>query len=692
MAIIGKIRERSTLVLIIIGLAIVAFVLTDLFSASASGQQGPANLAEIDGKIISAQDFDYRVQRAYENYELNSQSNQPLDERTKSSIREQVWNEVVSDELVGKEMKKLGITVSTKELFDMVQGKNPHPQVMQAFSNPETGEFNSGAVVQFIQNLDNDPKAKEQWIAFERALKRNKHMDKYNTLIKEGMYMPTELAKMQAKEVDTKITFDYILKPYNSLADSLVQVTEDDIKSYYKNHLSNFEQKANRKAFYAYFPVRPSQLDIDMTQRWAKETYEKFIKIEKDSVFVNAHSDKPFDPTFYSVANVPMGADTGLWNKEVGYIKEPYMVEKTFFIQKVRAIKMAPDSVKASHILINTQDRTPARAEVIADSLLALLKSGSKMADLAIENSDDVGSGQKGGDLGWFTEGMMVKPFNDAAFSANVGEFKKVKSQFGIHIIEVTERTELKKKIQIATIQRSAEASKDTYEEVFNKANSFSINANDLESFNKLVNELNIQRRVAVLSENDNLIQGEAASRDIVRWIKDAEVGDISEAEDLGNAFIVAIVDEINEDGPAPLEKVKATVEFEAKKEAKAKMFIEELSGTSDLNALASKTNLPIKTASNISFSSSSIPNVGIEPEIVGKAYGLQKGQMSIPIQGNSGVFVIAIKDRIETTNPDFNTIKNNNKRNSQAMVDNGLVFNALKDKADIKDNRSKFY
>lgn len=692
MAIIGKIRERSTLVLVIIGLAIVAFVLTDLFSAKAGGQQGPINLAEINGKVISAQDFDIRVQQGYENYMSNSQTNEPLDERTKSNVREQIWNEVVSDELLGSAMDKLGVKVTPSELFDMVQGRDPNPQVRQAFTNRETGVFDPNAVIQFIQNLDNNPEAKKQWVAFEKAIKRNQRIEKYNNLIKKGMYLPSPLATMIAKEGETKFTFSYVMKPYTATPDSLVEVSESEIKDYYNENKKDFEQKANRKAFYAYFPVRPSAIDVEQTRQWAFETYEKFKNAENDSTFVNANSDQAFDPNFYSVENIPMGADSTLWNEEIGFIKAPYPIEMTFYIHKVRASKMAPDSVKARHILINTADRTPEEAEALADSIKSAIEGGSDFAELAKELSDDVGSGQNGGDLNWFTEGMMVKPFNDAAFSAEIGKLQKVKSQFGYHIIEVTEQTAMKKKIQIATIMRTTEPSQTTYEEVFNNANSFSINATDLESFNKLVNEQNIQRRVAVIGENDNLIQGEPESRDLVRWIKAANENEVSDAEDFGDAFAVAVVEEINEDGPAPLEKVRNTVEYLAKQKKKGELFSEEMKSYTDLESLASGLGLQVQNATNLSFTSPSIPNMGSEPAVLGKLYTLQKGALSVPIAGNIGVFVLKVDDRVEVANPDLFQVRSSYARSSQSQVDNGLVFTALKKQADIEDNRSKFY
>lgn len=693
MAIIGKIRQQSTLVLIIIGGAIMAFVLTDLFSAGATGgQQGPINLAEVNGTNISPTEFDMRLQQAYENYQLNTQSEEPLDEQTKNQIREQVWNDMLSELILGEQMEQLGVTVTAKELFDMVQGNDPHPQVLQAFRNPETNQFDPNAVVQFLQNLNNDPEMKNRWVTFEKALKKEQLNDKFQNLIKKGIYLPSDLAKMQYANSNQTVSFKYVYKPFNSISDTSITVTESDIQAYYDEHKEDYKQEASRKILYAYFPVRPSEADVAATQKYMDETYERFSKTENDSIFVNANSDQPFDPTFYSIENMPLGADTSLWSKEVGFMKGPYNLDGMYYIQKVKAIKMAPDSVKASHILINTQDRSPERANEIADSLLSLLNGGTPMVDLALDNSDDVGSAQNGGDLGWFTEGMMVKPFNDAAFSAEIGEFKKVESQFGIHLIEVTEKTAPKKKIQLATIQREVLAGNDTYAEVFNKANSFSIEANDLESFNNLVSEKNIQRRSAEIAENAIAVRGLPNSRDVVRWAVDAEEGAVSEAFDVDDAFVVAIVERVDKEGVAPLDKVRNRVEYLAKQDKKAEQFIEEMKGFPNINELAAEQNLTIETAAGITFANPNINGVGMEPKVVGKAFSLEQGQMSVPIQGNSGVFVVAIDSKSEVGEPNLASTRNSNARSIESRVENGAVFSALKEKAEITDNRNKFY
>ncbi|MEX2380642.1 MAG: hypothetical protein WD530_07850, partial [Vicingaceae bacterium] len=250
----------------------------------------------------------------------------------------------------------------------------------------------------------------------------------------------------------------------------------------------------------------------------------------------------------------------------------------------------------------------------------------------------------------------------------------------------------LKKKIQLATIQREVLAGNDTYAEAFNKANSFSIEANDIESFNQLVREKNIQRRSAEITENSTGVRGLTNSREIVRWALEAEEGAISEAFDVEDAFVVAMVERVDEEGVSPLDKIRNRIEFLAKQDKKAEQFIQEMSGFSDINELASSQNLIIETASEVTFENPTIPGVGMEPKVIGKAFSLEKGQMSVPIQGNSGVFVVAIDSKSEVGEPNLASTRSSIERSVDRRITNGAVFSALKEKAEITDNRNKFY
>lgn len=692
MAIIGKIREKSTLVLIIIGGAIMAFVLSDLFSSSAGGQQRPMNLAEVDNTVINPQEFELKVQKAYENFQKQNPETE-LDERTKSTIRDQVWTEMLSDILLGREMQELGVEVTTKELFDMVQGKNPHPQVKQAFANPETGQYDPSAVVNFLQNLDRDPEVKQQWIDFERALKRNQRITKYYTLVKKGLYYPSALAKEVNRDNKTSISFQYAYLPYTSIPDSTVELSEGEIEDYYEANKSDYKQEQSIKLLYAFFPVEPSEMDMAKAKEWANEIYNKFQKAENDSIFVNANSDNRYDPTFYSLDNLPNYIDTSLLSKEIGIVSEPKLEGNRYYISKFKALKMAPDSVKASHLLINTQEQEEEVAEALTDSLITLLENGeATIEDLAREFSDDQGTAELGGDLGWFTEGRMVKPFNEVAFTAELGEFNKIKTQFGFHIIEVKEKTALRQKYQTATVIREVLPSNETFADVFNNANSFSINANDVTTFNEEVTAKNIRKRTAVINENTNSIQGLGASRDLVRWARDADENQVSEAYDVDDGFVVAVVESVNKKGFAPLDKVRNRVEFLARQDKKAELLKEKMNGFSSLEELAGKLAISVERAENVTFSSPSIENVGLEPKLVGKAISLEKDQMSVPIQGDNGVFVIKVNNKTVPEEVNIAQSRNLVRQDWNGRIENGLLFDALKEKADLTDNRSKFY
>lgn len=688
MAIIGKIREQSFLVLIIIGIALLAFMLTEYFTANSNGQAAPVSIAEINGKQISPQDFEYKVQKGYENYQKQTQ--QELDEQTKSSIRESVWAEMSSDILVGDEMEALGINVTSKELMDLVSGSNPHPQVLQSFTDPATGQFNPDAVVQFLQNLDNDPETKKQWVNFERALKRNHRMDKYNTLVKRGIYTPSALAKVKYNENNGAMAFKYIYKPYSSIEDASVTVSESEVTSFYNKTKDDYEQKESRKIAYAYFPIVPSKQDQAEASEWVGKIYTKFQTNENDSTFVNANSDLAFNPVFYSRGTAPVGSDTSFWESDSAFVAQPKLIGNTWSITKVKDTKMSPDSVKASHILFGFQTRPRESAEKTADSVMNLINGGATFESL-VSLSDDTQSAEKGGDLDWFAEGFMLKGINDAAFSTEVDKVMKVESQIGFHIMKVTEKLADVKKIQMATITREVEASKNTYADLFNQANSFSTTVNDMESFRTELTAQNIQQRSAVLSEKDNFVQGLESSRELAKWSKAASEGDVSDAKDVDGAFVVAIVETVDEEGIAPLDKVRNRVEFLVKQEKKADQLKTELAGASDIGSLAAKTGLSVENA-NVTFASPAIANIGLEPKVVGAAWALTPAQLSQPIAGNNGVFVVSVDKNVDAGEPNLIELRTNESRGIAARIDNGAIYNALKEKADLKDNRSDFY
>lgn len=693
MAVIGKIREKSTLILIIIGGALLAFVLGDLLGNKGS-MGGPVNIGEINGQEIQGLDFETRVSKNIADYE--ERNSVPATEEVTSSIRDMVWNQLLIDYIVKKEIEKLGIEVSPEELFDMVRGNDPHPQVRQAFSNPQTGQFNPDDVIRYLKTMDQDPsgKAKNQWIQFEKSIKEERLQAKYYNLIKKGLYPTLTEAKRYYSDASKMFNIRFVAKRYATLIDSTIEVSDKELKAYYTENIKKYQQEEPiREIKYVTYQILPSENDKQETEKWFKEKIEEFTASTDDSLFLAANSDGTPTFTYFAKASgLPDRLDTVVFNMEKGQVFGPYVEFNTYKASKIIDFKLSPDSVKARHILINIEGDT-ARAVALVDSLKSLVVSKKrKFEDLAKEFSKDFGSAQEGGSLGWFKEGVMVPPFNDACFKGKKGDLPIVTSQFGIHFIEILDKGIESKKVQLATLERKIEPSGATFDKYFNDATAFSIKYNSAETFVKGAEENGLNLRSQELKQADRFVADLESPRELIRWAFSGKVNEISDPFRFGEKFVVACITDAKEKGDIPFEKVKDNVTVEVRKNKKAEQFIKELSSASNIDELSQKLNLPLERGDNISFSSFSVPGMGREPYVVGKLTTLKKGQMSIPIKGDQGVYVVYIENIIEAPEvSDYSGYKTSIKQSWASRVNNE-VFEALKENANIIDDRAKFY
>lgn len=691
MAVIGKIREKSSLLLIIIGVAMLAFILGDLFRSGQSFFGDNNSIGEIGDVQVSGQEFNAKYEEGIARWE--SQNKQAANEQIRESIREQVWNEIVRDQVLGSQIAELGIAVSPQELFDMVQGNDPHPQVKQAFSNPQTGEFSSAQVLQFLKSLETMPvENKNQWLLFEQGIQKERIGSKYFNLVKKGMYAPVAMAKRAMKEQNEKRNVKYVAKRYFTVPDSSVVVTEEEKKAYYNDHKSEYKQDASREIEYVRYDVVPSEKDIEETKKWAEQTFEEFKTATNDSAYVMFNSDVPFDANYYTRENMPFVNDSAFFDAEIGTTVGPYEEGNAYVIAKLTNTKMVPDSVKARHILLKpTGQPTDTTLKAKLDSVKNVIERGGNFADIAKEISEDVGSAIEGGDLGWFREGQMVPQFNDACFNGKKGDLTIVQTQFGFHLIEILDQGPEVKKVQIGKIIRNIEPSNETFDAIFAQASAFYSENNTSESFTKATESGDLIKRVAEVKVNDKAIAGLESPRELIRWAFNNDKGSVSAPFQFENTFVIAHLSEVKEDGIAPIDQVEIQVELGAKKDKKATMFQEEMAGASNLEELASKIGGNVESAKDVSFSSYSIPGMGQEPRIIGMIPTLQKGQMSIPLKGQTGVFVVMVEEVIPADeNADYSV----NKLQLEQMLQNNTnrTMDALKEKFGIKDNRYKFY
>ncbi|MBE9466941.1 MAG: SurA N-terminal domain-containing protein [Bacteroidetes bacterium] len=702
MATLQNIRNRAgVLVAVVIGIALLAFILGDMLKSGRSMFSGSQNeIANVAGKSIPVQLYQQKVEEATENYKRNTNKS-ALDEETSERIRQQTWNDLIREYVMKKEYSELGVSVSPDELFDMVQGNNIIPEIkgIPVFQNRTTGQFDRSLVIQFLKNIDQDlsGKARQSWIAFEKVILQNRLNDKYNNLIKKGLFVTNQEAKTETQERNNEADIDYILMRYNSISDSSISINDDDISDYYDAHINEFKQDASCDISYITFAIEPSKKDKELAQKWVNDIVLDFKNTEDDVQFVNLNGDTHFDHSFNVKKDIHSQIASFAFSAKVGDIYGPYLENGAYKLSKLSKIAYLPDSVNTRHILIAQDKNTGnfSKAEALIDSLKTLIKHGKSFVDLAKKYSEDQGSADKGGDLGWLQENSISKAFSDSCFFAKKGDLVTVKTQYGVHLIEILDQSKKFKKVQIATLDRKIEPSSETYQQIYSLASKFAGLYNTQEKFDEAVKNQNITKKVANnLRINDKKISGLDSPRELVKWAFKAEKGEGSPIFEFGNKFVVATLTDVREDGFASIEQVKSEIEIDVKREKKSEKLVEQINelNKKNINELSKSLNAEIKTAKDIKFSSFGFPGLGVEPNLNATAITLPKDKLSEPIIGNNGIYVIVVKSiKKPNENLDINKEKVFLTQNLLNQIEYHS-YEALKENSNIKDSRSKFY
>ncbi len=728
MSVLENLRKRSGLLVTIIGIALLAFVLTGLFEKN-SFNGSDKTVGEIAGKSIDYSVFNAKVQETIENKKRNSDK-KVLDENEIDGVIQQVWNQSISEEVLTKEYEKLGISVSDEELYDLMID-HPHPalvrnltdpqsgKVSPMFADPKTGQLSPAKIKEFTQKMSGDQET--QWVQLENYIRQMRTIEKYNNLIKKGLYVTTAVAKREFIAQNTNVDIKYVTKNFKSIVDSTIKVNDADLNTYYTAHQNEFKQETSRKIEYVAFDIAPSKEDKDEAMESMKTITAnlKTNKPSEDSLYIIAESDtRSFDVTFHSKGTLSPEIDTAMFNAEIGTVVGPYMENEILKVSKLIAIKKSADSAKVRHILISFKGsgasesvtRSKEQAKSMADSLLSLLKKGAKFPDFVEKFSDDGGkkmppnkkAGEsypgKGGDYGWLNpNSQFVEPFKNAGLDNKKGDIVIAESQFGYHIIEVLDTKGSQKKVQVATVERKLEPSSKTMQAVFVKASEFAgkNNTNDLFQKGVIENKLN-KRVVENIKESDKTISGIETPRPLVRWTYENKKGAVSEPLEFGNKFVVAALIDIKEKGIAPLETVKEEVTAKVIKEKKAEIFVKDFNATigagAQIDAVAAKMKLNVEQAHQINFNTPSIPGAGNQPAIIG-AVSIQKAKtISKPLVGKEGVYMVYVEAAAEApAQKDYKAQQTAAIAQLQPRVDYE-VYDALKANANIVDRLFKFY
>lgn len=704
MATLQRIRNRAgILVAGVIGLALVAFILGDMLNAGNSLMRpSQMKIAEINGKSVQYPDFQKKIEETAEIYKMNSGQTQ-LDDNAWMQVREQVWQDFVREAVMGDIYEDLGLAVSSDELFDMIQGSNIHPIIQQLFTNPQTGQVDKSAILQFLKSLESNAndQRKAYWLYIEEQIKKERILTKYNSLIRQGLYVTKADAGSELKAKNKTANIRYIRVPYTSLSDSAVKVTDKELRNYYKAHQDEYKQTASRNVEYVTFPVTASAEDDQNTRKWMEDAKTEFASVKDNEEYVNVNSDVRFENVYQKKEDLTPELAELAFNGGVGQLYGPYKEANAYKLAKVDDLRDLPDSVQARHILIRTETAgSYDKALALADSLKSLIENGASFAALAGQYSEDPGSKTKGGDLGWFRRNQMVKPFEEACFNGEVNKVYSVTTQFGVHLIQPTQKGKLVKQARIAVLTRNIEPSTQTYQKVYAQASKFASESQTNEAFQKTVKAQNLTKKVAQVEENQQEVVGLVQSRPLIRAAFLADDHDVLENNEgstifeFGNQFVVATLVAINEEGIQPFEEVKPRVELAVKKENKAKALfakVQEAAKGNTIEATAQKLNTEVKDLADINFSMYTIPELGVEPAINGTVDALEKDKVSPPIKGNTGIYVVKITSFTEKADAN---VAEEQQRLTQALGyrANYQAFEAQRKAVEIEDRRSKFY
>jgi len=705
MSAIQFLREKAgVLVAGLIGLSLFIFVISDFFG-NGRGQRIQARkyyeIGKIGDESVSYQDFEQRVQSLLEIYKLSG--NSAIDETTTESIREQTWQQMIREKILDARYKKLGIGVSSEELDELVLGNNPHPIVLQLFTDQQTGTFNKSFLVNFLKQTEVDETAKKYWLFFENEIVNDRMSTKYNTLVSQGLYVTSKQAGFEKDLTTNTVDFSYIMKNYASIADSLANVPKSEIDSYYSRHKENFKRNALRDIEYVTFDVTPSDDDVKQAEDWIEKTRTEFAEASDPVEFINLTADTRYTGFYVPVSEVPDTLVDFVKKEDLKAVFGPYREDGTLKLARLIDVADRPDSVHARHILLAVnQTRSLAQAQSEADSLIRLVKSGTSFDVLAMTNSDDKGSAQLGGDLGWFPEGRMVLPFNNACFSGKKGDIVKVQTSYGIHIIDIIDQSKKVRKYNIGIIDRKIMPSSATNQRVYSEASLFAGTNNTYDKFNKAIAENKFTKRVANdITPQQKTLPGLENPRNLIISLFQSDEGKIvldnnSQAVfEIGDKYVVAYCTKVQEEGIAPVKDVENDIRFILAKDKKAEILSAEFAKNEQpgktLDDIASSMGLTVQEATQINFRSYSVPGAGTEPALIAAASASKQGEVSGPVKGDNGVFLLTVNNVTTPSAEDVKTLRNRLMMTFK-MRGSYEAYEALRKASNIVDKRYKFY
>lgn len=668
MATLQKIRNHGVFLLVIVGAAMLAFILGDfLNSGSSFFNRSRENVGSIAGHDVHYTEYEAAKDQLTEVYKIES-GRSDFDEEISTQIRNQVWQMMLMDYSLRAEGKKIGLDVTKDELSELCIGNNPHQLIVQrrAFYD-ETGNFNRNNLVRFLASLEQEAENPEQaanlkqaktyWLYWENAVRLTYMQEKYTTLLQNLIKANSLDAKFAFNARQESTTAQYVSQPFYAVADSLVKVSSNDIKKLYAQHKPEFKQTPNRSIAYIAFDIKPSQADFEAADQLMKELEQELKATDDVALIVNTNSDIMYDGRDYSANTIPAEYKDFVFRKgaKAGDVSELSFVDNKYSIARIVEVGYnLPDSVCLKAIAAQ--------------------------------------EGQEDAELGWFQATDLNKTIAEPAFHGKRGTRFTVAQGLGEQTFEIIDIAPATPKAKVAILERTVTPSSKTYSVIYNEAKQFIVNNNTEDAFRNAAAEAGMAIHPQFnLNKNAEKVADLKASRPIVRWAFDAKEGQVSDVFECGNQFIVAVLTEANDGEYRSLESVRAELMAEATNNAKAAYIKKQLKGVTTLEEAAEILQRPVQQADNVTFAAYRFGNAGNEPAVIGAAFALEDNELSEPIQGRSGMFIV--KGGTKTTaEGEFN--EEMEKQQLVGRIAYSIPYQAIaliQEKADIVDNRANF-
>ncbi|MDR0758319.1 MAG: SurA N-terminal domain-containing protein [Tannerella sp.] len=711
MATLEKIRNHAGLLVIVVGLALFAFIVNDaLNSSSTYRMQSRDDVASVNGTPIKQNDYSFRIEEMTDMYKIQMQTNSV--DGYKDQISQSVYDMMVREVIMNNEFDNLGIYVTPEELFDMVAGENVSPMAQQfpLFIDQSTGMYSKAYALDILktfENMDNFAPAQRAeiermrnfWLFWERNMKTQRLQEKYVNLLTKALVVNPLDAKDAYESSLESSDIVFAMQAYSTVPDSLINVDNSEIRSLYNKRKAQYRQKEGRIVDYIAVEVRPSEADYENARKEIEDLRNELAETEDMELFAGTISNVSYRDAFVSANMLTPEVKAFAEIAQPGDIDGPVFTNDSYSLVKVIDKTVAPDSVKVSHIFLASQTGVDSTVTARADSLLGVLKSGGDFTALAAQYSLDDQTKMNGGEIGWLTEAAImqmsgVKELRDGIFSAPLNQPTILKTPNGIHILKITEKTANVPKYKIVNARIEVTPSNKTFNDIYNRFNQFVATNNTPEKISASAADAGYNLISGIrITTTDRVLGAVPDSRAVIRWaFESTHKNEISNIIDCNNQFVIAVRREVLPEGYQTINAVAPMLRAEIAAKKKGEQIAKSLKekNLQSLQAYADAMGSQIDTVKYITMETPRITKIGLEPVLNAEITYAQPNQLCGPIVGNNGVYAFTVINRTteSRTYDEKGQILSleaaNNYKGYQA-------FQQLIEQAKIVDNRIRF-